>query len=312
MRMLTIQSGVLVMLCLCVLSCKGVNPKGRITEVQSGDVLLVPSTFTDEYSRSLKVRLLAIRCPNEESDSLIETYYAALAKQQTEKWCDKKLVVLERPILKSNGRIDRHLVFVKDSESGNYLHEMLLKKGLAEADFQGRVFPGKNEKIKELEAQAREKNLGQWSKEHPPEYEMRALINDSHSLLKKISNAVLGKKAKSVKTEEKPIAKSTVTPVEKTKERVSVIPQSLTLALQRMETLKKAVFDKYAYWETSSSTEKVALAQGLRDDLRHIKIQIEDILDDYEDKLSEAKKTELKNEQKIISKKMKIVKNSHP
>jgi endonuclease YncB( thermonuclease family) len=251
-------------------ACQGTKPKGKILKVHAGDVFEVPSTFSAAHSVPMRVKLLAVSCPRVDSNELIEAYYGALALNFSKKWIKNKWVFLERPVKKSSGLPQRKFAFVQDSKSKEYLHEVLVSEGLAQVDFQSRDFGEKNSRLLALEKEAVSASKGLWTKKHPKEYEMMEVINESRPLLKKLANAVTGKKWNPRKNREQR------EPVEK--------PQPVQKSQPEVKALRAA--------------------------LRQLKIQIEDILDDFEDELSPSQKKRLKAYQEEMTEMMRIIKNN--
>lgn len=304
---------ILLIISTLLISCRGVNPRGYIKDVQRGDVLVVPSTFTDSNSLEMNMRLLGVICPDVDSGELVEAYYGSLAKKFTEKWVEKRLVRLERPLKKPNGLRNRRLGFVVDAESKEYLHEDLLKAGLARAYFDGREFKEKGPRILLLEAEAKKSKVGMWTKKHPANHEMRAEVNDTASMLKSIANAITGKK---FEEDKKIVQEQRVTaPENETAPKVQSLDKQFTgqltnlnMALSRLQKIQSVTQLKYRKWTLASQAERRATAPEIRQAMRYVKIQIEDVLDDYSNELKEQQIQDLKARQDSLSDLMKKLK----
>ncbi|MDP2663449.1 MAG: hypothetical protein Q8R28_22265, partial [Dehalococcoidia bacterium] len=130
-------------------------PLGEVLEVKRGDRLLVPMTFIDPHSPPRSFELLGIRCADPDAGELVEAYHGVLARETAADWCLNRQITLERPLVLANGLMDRSQGWAREPRSGEYLHELLLRQGLARADLQGRDLGDKGRRIVALEDEAR-------------------------------------------------------------------------------------------------------------------------------------------------------------
>jgi len=277
--------------------------KGFVLDVtHRGDILRVPSVFVNPHSHPRKMRLLGIRCASVESGTLKEAYFAALARKFSMTWTKNREVILELPIKNSKGTAIRKTGYIKDFKTKDYLHELLLEKGLAVVDLQDRELGLRGERILMLEKKAKEDKVGIWSNKLPPEYKMRDLIKDQTGLLSLLISSI-GKNDKEDKEDKvKPDSTS------KTKTPKKVDNESIKVMMVRIHRLSSDAQEKHLLWDLASKVDKAKLVKEVKLALREVKIHIMDALDDH-DNLTKKDRLILEKRRQLMNDLLKSLKN---
>lgn len=304
------------------------TPVGKVVKVKTGDQVIIPMTFIDPHSPPRDFQLLAIQCPDPEDDkNLAEAYYGVLARSLTESWVEGRTVTLVRPLVKPGGLMDRSTGWIKDPKTGEYLHEVLLKAGLA------RGLSGDGElgeigaRIVQLEAQARSQGLGMFSATRPSEARMTQVIKES-SLVGQLTGVLRPKTVPDTTT-------TTVVP-DRTSPTVvpngsnpSVVPDQTTPAViphqpvPRQTTPPSSVQDllmtlnsetdqarrEFLAWQSLPADQRGARSAALRSQLRALKIRLMDITDEV-DSLDEVQRGFLEGLREEMNRLMRLIPKS--
>lgn len=278
-----------VILAMCVSSCSDVEPSGYVTEVSEGCIFKAPYTFIDTNSEQINIQLAGVACDDLDSDDLKTAYLGAKARHFSAQWL-KQRVILERPVQDGSGRPLRRWVFIKASQSGEYLHEALLREGLAFEAISGHDLGEAAVRIRTLEQEARAKRVGRWSAEQPSDGQMAEWVSSQRSLLGGIMSAFAPSTPSTPSKTADPVPQPQPQPPSQsgtptpTPSALPALPATASLegakVVTQVDALAKSAREKFLAWQALDAAARVQGCTALRGELRNVKIAVMDALDD--------------------------------
>ncbi|MGE4159010.1 MAG: thermonuclease family protein [Planctomycetota bacterium] len=272
-----------------MLSCADGEPSGYVTEVTDGVTYKAPYTFIDSASEQITIQLAGVGCDDMESQDLKTAYFGARARHYAAEWL-KQRVTVERPVRDTSGRLIRRWVLLKSVKDGEYLHEALLREGLAFESLSGIDLPEISGRIRVLEQEARAKKVGRWAGTMPDEREMAEWVSNQRSLLGGLMANFTSKTPSIPSTPSQPSMPTPepvnppVVPTPDVARPLPSIPATMSpdgaKVVAHVDALAKASRDKFLQWQASDAGARVQGAPALRSDLRAVKIAVMDALDD--------------------------------
>lgn len=286
----TLKFVVAGLLSLTLMSCTEGEPSGYVTEVTDGVTYKAPYTFIDSASEQITIQLAGVGCDDIESQDLKTAYFGARARHFASEWL-KKRVTVERPVRDASGRLIRRWVILKSVQDGEYLHEAMLREGLAFESVSGYDLPEISGKIRALEQEARARKVGRWSPAPPNEREMSEWVSNQRSLLGGLMASFSPSPPPSPTPPSTPPSQPTPEPViaptspsGEPSRPLQPLPATASpdgaKVVTQVDALAKAARDKFLLWQAGDATARIQGAGTLRADLRGVKIAVMDALDD--------------------------------